>query len=147
MTHRYKYSKYLKGTTEFTLDWRNQFEIKRLFFHFSIPLSSLSLSFSLSSPLYLCLPLSLLPLHPLLLFIIAPRPSSLDRFLLQRNKSCSPHHLVLTCTCGRPRDPHSGLEREKGGGLTPERGQESGSGVGGQEEVLSGERRATYILI
>lgn len=36
------------------------------------------------------------------------------RFLLQRNKSCSPHHPEPTCTCGRERDVHTGLERAEG---------------------------------
>ena len=71
------------------------------------------------------------------------RPLSPRQILLQGNKSCSPHHLVLTCRLHlwRARDHHTGLEREGG------RGQESGSGVGGQEEVLSADGEPLIILI
>lgn len=63
-------------------------------------------------------------------------------------KSFSPHHVSLTCTCGGLRAEEKERERRGGKGVsTPERGQESGLGVRGQEEIPSVDREPVIILI
>ncbi len=113
------------------------------FFHSAIllpPLSfsvSISVSFSLSSLQNNKLSTSSFSLSLYFSRLSSFFSSLLNRFILQRNKSCSPQHFVLTCSLHlwtAQRLSHI-LERVLGWGggcmATPERGQESKSGVTG----------------